>query len=336
MNKTETNTELLSEEERLETERALRRTAQRRRKQYESQRRRKRSIIAVCVLCILILILLCFLVVTIMFGHHEATENVASMDKSAVSTGTEDGENGPEVIENEFASVYYYEEENLERYEAYKAQNPDMDIDEIIWRVNSYLDKPWYEYDISVDSYDDPYIIVNKYYTVPEGYRPPDLVNVDGYQMREETGEAYREMKAAAAKEGMRIMVVSAYRSVEYQRGLYNRYLSNDSRANVDRYSARAGHSEHHTGMALDLFGSKDGLRNFINTPEGPWVRDNCYKYGFIVRYTAETEGITGYEDEPWHIRYVGKEVSMDMKEKGITTFEEYHVKYIEHTPPED
>ena len=138
-------------------------------------------------------------------------------------------------------------------------------------------------------------------------------------------------MRKDAEAEGFRFRAVSAYRSVEYQRGLYNRYLSEDSKENVDRYSARPGHSEHHTGMAIDLFGSTEGLRNFVNTPEYEWVRDNCYKYGFIIRYLAETESITGYEDEPWHIRYIGSEASNDMKNKGIKSYEEYYEKYVKH-----
>ena len=177
-----------------------------------------------------------------------------------------------------YENLYYYEDDKKDRYTAYQSLNPDMAVEDVVWRVNSNLDMPWYEYDVPVNSYDDPYIIVNKYNKVPDDYCPPDLVSVDGYKMRKETGQAYLELKNAAAKEGLKIRAVSAYRSVEYQDGLYKRYLSNDSQENVDRYSARPGYSEHHTGMAIDLFGSKDGLRAFIDTPEYPWVRDNCYK----------------------------------------------------------
>ncbi|MBR1970348.1 MAG: M15 family metallopeptidase [Clostridia bacterium] len=227
-------------------------------------------------------------------------------------------------------SIEYKDETKEERYASYKKQNPHFSDEEIIWRVNANLDKPKYEYDIPVSGYDDPYIIVNKYYKVPDGYHPPDLKSFDGQLLREETGNAYKKMREDALKQGLNIRVVSGYRSVEYQRGLYNRYLSNDSRENVDRYSARPGYSEHHTGMAMDIFGSQDGLRNFENTPEYPWVRDNCYKYGFIIRYLVETEDITGYESEPWHLRYVGTKVSTEMKEKNIKSFEEYHAKYLQ------
>ncbi len=260
---------------------------------------------------------------TVMSESRESTEEKTE-NKTQLSES--------EKAKSDFSSFYYYEADREERYEAYAKQNPAMSADDVVWRVNSNLDKPWYEYDVPTDGYDDPYIIVNKYYKVPDGYRPPDLVSVDGYEMRKETGEAFKKMKQAAAADGKRIRVVSAYRTVEYQRGLYNRYLSTDSRANVDTYSARAGYSEHHTGMAIDLFGSSDGLRNFVNTPEYAWVRDNAYKYGFIIRYTTANEEITGYENEPWHLRYIGAKAATDMREKGISSFEEYHVKYIEHS----
>lgn len=232
-------------------------------------------------------------------------------------------------IDNE-VKIEYKDGAKQERYEAYRKQNPQLSEEEVIWHVNANLDKPKYEYDILVSGYDDPYIIVNKYYKVPDDYRPHDLKSFDGQLLREETGNAYKKMREDALKQGLNIRVVSGYRTVEYQKKLYNRYLSGDTRENVDRYSARPGYSEHHTGMAMDIFGSQDGLRNFENTPEYPWVRDNCYKYGFIIRYLAETEDITGYEAEPWHLRYVGIKVSTEMKEKNIKSFEEYHAKYLQ------
>ena len=228
-----------------------------------------------------------------------------------------------------YAHIPYSDEALAERYDAYSLLNPSMSVEDVVWRVNANLDKPKYEYDVPASGYDDPYIIVNKYYTVPEDFRPPDLQSFDGFLMRSETGKAYTEMRNAAAAEGYSIRAVSAYRTVEYQRNLYNSYLAGDAFENVERYSARPGHSEHHTGMAIDLFGSTDGLRNFQYTPEYPWVKENCHKFGFIIRYTETGEEITGYEFEPWHIRYVGTAVSTDMKLKHIDTYEEYYAKYL-------
>ena len=258
------------------------------------------------------------------FGSSDYVAGIDGATENPQNSGTDNSQ--PIINEN----IGYKDETKEERYAAYKKLNPNLSDEEIVWQVNANLDKPKYGYDIPVSGYDDPYIIVNKYYKVPEGYRPPDLKDFGGQLLREETGNAYLKMREDGLKLGLNIRLVSGYRSVEYQSGLYNRYLSSDSRENVDRYSARPGHSEHHTGMAMDVFGSQDGLRNFENTPEYPWVRDNCHKYGFIIRYLRETEHITGYEAEPWHLRYVGVEVATDMKEKNIKSFEEYHAKYLQ------
>lgn len=288
------------------------RIAQRRRKKKRARKIRNAVIFSMCTL----IIILCGVTVAYVLN------GIIPAHKTPVHTEKEP--------ENIYSSFPYYKEEYEERYLSYAAQNPQLSDEDVVWMVNANQDKPKYNYDIPVSGYDDICIIVNKYYKVPDGYSPPDLVNVDGQKMRKEAADAFVKMRNDASREKLRIRAVSGYRTVSYQRGLYNRYLSSDSQENVDRYSARPGYSEHHTGLAVDVFGSVDGLRQFENTPEFPWVRDNCYKYGFIIRYFEETEDITGYESEPWHLRYVGVGVSTDMKEKGINSFEEYHAKYLQ------
>lgn len=229
----------------------------------------------------------------------------------------------------EFEKLRLYKQENAGRYIAYSEKNPQLTDEDVVWRVNSMLDYEMYNHDVRVFGYDDLYIIVNKYYKVDEDYCPPDLVTLDGVQVRESTKTAFEAMRKEAQKNALSLRVVSGYRSVSYQRDLYNRYLASDSQKNVDRYSARPGYSEHHTGYAIDLFGSTDGLRNFENTPEYSWVKENCHKYGFIIRYTKENEAVTGYESEPWHLRYIGVEAATDMHNKNIGSFEEYKAKYL-------
>ena len=231
-----------------------------------------------------------------------------------------------------FLKIYYAEEDNLERYEAYSALHPELSCEEVVWRVNSYLDYDFYTHDVPADT-SSPYIIVNKYFRLSDDYVPQNLVTADGYLMTYETAEAYKQMRYDAAQAGYNFCVISAYRSVSFQRDIYNGYLVYDSQANVDRYSARAGYSEHHTGLAIDLIGSFGSLGDFIYTPESRWIYENAYKYGFIVRYWEDIEAFTGYEDEPWHLRYVGADVATDMHNKGIRCFEEYKVKYIDHRP---
>ena len=106
---------------------------------------------------------------------------------------------------------------------------------------------------------------------------------------------------------------------------MYNNYLKRDGDvALVDTYSARPGHSEHQTGMAIDLLGSFGVLRDFKDTPEGAWVKENCYKYGFTLRYLEGKEAITGYLYEPWHYRYVGVELATYLMKHSLT-LEEYY-----------
>lgn len=233
-----------------------------------------------------------------------------------------------------FSDLYYYEADKEARYAAYQDKHPDMPMDEVVWRVNTYLNYEFYTFDVPA-SLDDLYILVNKYYFVPEDYEPKDMIEgVDGYRMSQEVDEAFREMRDDIAKEiDGKIRVVSAWRSVAYQKDLFNRYLAEDKLENVLRYSAKAGYSEHHTGLAIDIVGSKGSLRDFINTKEGPWVHENAHKYGFIIRYTEDIEDITGYESEPWHLRYIGAPAASFMKSKGTRSFEEYKVKYIDHFP---
>ncbi len=217
-----------------------------------------------------------------------------------------------------------YREENEARYQAYQ-QSTGRSGKDVIWRVNARLDLREYE-DYVVISQDklnnDPLVIINKYHKVPDGYTPPDLKkNSDGCILRSQTADAFDEMKRGAAAQGVALSAMSGYRSVEYQRNLYNGYLAGDSRANVDTYSARPGLSEHHTGRAIDIYG-------YAGSPQYNWVRDHCHEYGFIVRYTTAWQSVTGYMDEPWHIRYIGKEHSMKMKENNIGTLEEYVGRY--------
>lgn len=154
-------------------------------------------------------------------------------------------------------------------------------------------------------------LIVNKTYALPADYAP----GVD-----ETAQAAFNEMQAAAADEGLNIYISSGYRSYDYQAGLYQRYVDKDGKAEADRYSARPGHSEHQTGLAFDL-NSIDN--SFADTKEGKWVLRNCYKYGFIIRYPADKEDVTGYMWEPWHIRYLGKETAQAVYDSGLC-LEEY------------
>ena len=227
------------------------------------------------------------------------------------------------------SQIPFFDIENVERYAQYGANHPDMAADEVVWRVNNHLDKEKYGFDVLVEDCHSLYVLVNKYFKLPDDFCPKDLVDVDGILMRSDAALAFTQMRDKAKAEGFSINAVNAYRSLEEQQNMYDYFCSTQSPELADASCARPGYSEHHTGLAIDIEGSIPGGRNIHKTPEAAWVRKNCYQYGFIVRYLPETVEITGSMAEPWHLRYVGKEVSRDMREKNINTFEEYRERFL-------
>lgn len=177
-------------------------------------------------------------------------------------------------------------------------------------------------------------ILVNKYNKLPSDYEPDDLVDIDSNygrgQTRSEVYEQYKLLQDEGNRLGYDFTICSAYRSYDYQDSLYSRYCETDPQEVVDTYSARPGHSEHQSGLCLDLSTPVYGMDDFGLSEAGKWVEENCAKYGFIIRYTLEKENITGYESEPWQIRYVGDvEAAKYIMETGIS-FDEYYACFVE------
>ena len=161
-------------------------------------------------------------------------------------------------------------------------------------------------------------IIANKTYTLPEDYGPGGLTP--------ECDAAYDELKAAAAAEGLSLWIVSGYRSYSTQQGLYARYCAQDGVAAADTYSARPGHSEHQTGLAIDV----NSLEyDFAFTPEGQWLAAHAHEYGFVIRYAQDKQDITGYMYEPWHIRYLGKGLAAEVHASGLCLEEFFGVTSV-------
>ena len=173
--------------------------------------------------------------------------------------------------------------------------------------------------------------LVNKEYMIGADYVPDDLVMPDVKKsssvvlMRKEAAQALEEMFAAAKEEKITLVAVSGYRSYQTQRAIYNRRRKAAGKAHVERFVAVPGASEHQLGLAMDVSRSKTaGLKaSFGKTKEGIWLAENCYRFGFILRYRQEWEDVTGYGYEPWHIRYVGKEHALRIRELDVP-LEEY------------
>ena len=194
----------------------------------------------------------------------------------------------------------------------------------IIGTVVGYTSKGYVISEKNGITYVDGVLVANKTYSLPESYNPGALLS--------ECERAFNEMKAAAAKEGLTIWNASGFRSYELQQSLYNRYCDRDGKDAADRYSARPGHSEHQSGLALDL---NEISSSFANTAEGKWVEKNCHKYGFILRYPREKEAQTGYMYEPWHIRYVGVSVAEKIYNSGLCLEEFFGITSV-YAPEEE
>ncbi len=196
--------------------------------------------------------------------------------------------------------------------------------------------------------------LVNREYPLPEGFVPeglttPDVLfpfsdtTIDKAKMTPEAGEALALLFDAAYDEAkLTLYGVSAYRSYSRQYTIYATNLVTRGIAHTNRYSAAPGRSEHQTGLAIDISCASEGFgleTTFADTPEGIWVAENAHRFGFILRYPKDKEDITGYNYEPWHIRYVGIELAEYLYETGLTLDEYYGVpsvltaEYLETTP---
>lgn len=176
------------------------------------------------------------------------------------------------------------------------------------------------------------WVIVNKHRTLPSTYAPANLRNPNmtlrlasgspEMQLRDEAATAAESIATAAKKEGINLMLVSGYRSYSDQQAVYQSFVAQDGQAKADATSARPGHSEHQTGLAVD-FGNGDRSCEleacFGETPAGKWLAAHAADYGFVLRYANGTQNVVGYEYEPWHFRYVGTDLAKEVNKSGKT-----------------
>ena len=178
-------------------------------------------------------------------------------------------------------------------------------------------------------------ILVNKSNSLSRNYQPDDLVipnirfdNIadDMVQyVRYDAAIALEELFQSAESQGINLIAVSGYRSYSYQDNVYRNEVNTVGRIEADKYVAKAGESEHQTGLSMDILSDEylsldDG---FENTIAFSWLENNMSKFGFILRFPKGKEDITGYSYEPWHIRYVGISAATEIMEEGLT-LEEY------------
>ncbi len=172
-----------------------------------------------------------------------------------------------------------------------------------------------------------PWVVVNKRRPMTPADFEPELAIVDEHLVAAVAADDLADLLEAAAAAGVPLHVASGYRSPSYQRDVYEGIVARDGQALADRWSARPGHSEHQTGLAVDV----DSLAHpecrieacFGDLREGRWVARHAHEFGFLVRYTEDAQRVTGFGAEPWHLRYVGRPLAREMHRTGVTTLEE-------------
>ncbi|WP_010175284.1 M15 family metallopeptidase [Bacillus coahuilensis] len=185
-------------------------------------------------------------------------------------------------------------------------------------------------------NYDSVEAVINKEFHLPDDYIPADLVeptvpfpfeeDLPKKLLRQEAATALEEMFEGAKADGIELLAASGYRSFETQDYLFEAYAAEHGEEAANKFSARPGQSEHQTGLAMDVTSRSAGYAIgdvFGETVEGDWVANHAWEYGFIIRYLEGKEDITGYKYEPWHLRYVGKDLAQKVYEAGVT-LEEY------------
>ena len=228
----------------------------------------------------------------------------------------------------------YFIENKLNAYLNYKKENEEKEISDIISVVNAGADKEFYTDITQTDTSKDYLILVNKYHQLEKEFTFDDIVPIglqyayDNQSARKEVLESFKDLWQAANKLDLSIIINSSYRDYDLQERLYNRYTDKYGREEADTFSAKPGHSEHQTGLALDVSAFNSTMDNFEDTEEYKWLKDHAHLYGFILRYPKEKEHITGYSFEPWHYRYVGKEIAKEIYDLDIT-FDEYYELFI-------
>lgn len=227
----------------------------------------------------------------------------------------------------------YYKQDNLKRYIDYSQKKLSLSSKEVVSHVNSMLDYGYYKNIKQTDLSKGYLMLVNKFYRLDNDYKNNNMLAMNltysytGHSADKLVYDYFRKMVDEALKNDIKIKNRSSYRSYYDQKYIYNNYVLEDGEENANKYSSKPGHSEHQTGLAIDIM-TLDTKFIKEDSKEYNWLINNCYKYGFILRYPKNKEHLTGYNFEPWHYRYVGIEVATYIYANNIT-FEEYYEFYL-------
>ncbi|MCI9110806.1 MAG: M15 family metallopeptidase [Bacilli bacterium] len=224
-----------------------------------------------------------------------------------------------------------YEKEIKKRLE----KSNKLDYKDIITKVNIKRNYDYYTHTEKTNMDKGNAILVNKYYSLPDKYKPENIVDVSNWysygnlKLNKEAYEAFKKMFNDAKKEDITLIINSGYRTYDYQQEVYDQYKTLYDEQYADGIAARPDFSEHQTGLALDIITYNTKGKDFDKTDAFKWLQKNAHKYGFILRYPKDKEDITGYSYESWHYRYLGKDLATKVKNSGLT-YDEYYAYYLD------
>lgn len=233
----------------------------------------------------------------------------------------------------EFYSLSYAKLKYYDRYVRYSSETGEDEETTVLF-VNLSMDTDDYVNPVNTSAFSID-MLVNKHYKLDEDFVPDDLVEFDQEYCNDEVQEgnreavvAFKNMYEAAKKEGLGLVINSSYRSYQDQENICNTFKDLYGEGYVTKYVALPGFSEHQTGLAFDIGSTSSKI--FAESKEYEWMKENAYKYGFILRFTKSNAYITGFRSEPWHYRYVGKKIAKYIYENDIS-FEEYYAEFLDN-----
>ncbi len=232
----------------------------------------------------------------------------------------------------------YFLMKNLDLYLEYM-EKEEKDRKDVVAIVNVHANKNWYENTEKTDTSLKEKILVNKFYSLEKDYTPENLTfipleqaygNYKDNALVDYAYDHFMNLWNDAKKDGFHFMVNTSYRDYNSQQEIYENIKKNRGEKEADSEAARPGHSEHQTGLVVDMTSLDAKVdEDFKDSEAYHWLKQNAYKYGFIERYPEGKTYITGYNPESWHWRYVGIDAATTCYKENIT-YDEYYAYYIE------
>lgn len=248
------------------------------------------------------------------------------------------------IDEKALMAIPFYRNSLKDRYVLYQQNNPYLDAQTVVLYVNIGIDQPFYGDVKTIEDTTNKLLLVNKFNRLPDNYAPVDLVSTpficdvaihyacSGSSLqyvRNEVADPFMKLVEAAKAVNIDLYSISSYRTYAYQNSLYTSNLNANGQVYADYNFARAGHSEHNTGLALDVSMNGWNFNEIHYAAEYPWLVENMANYGFILRYPYGKTELTGFGYEPWHLRYVGIELAQEIM-ANQWCLEEYYATRIE------